>query len=151
MSALDTMQDAPLGNGPFPATDQYNTPTSMYQQFDRKSQFHDSFKNEQDIPQQFFNVDSMSDRLEQTQNSQQGVLQVPNEGQAEDYWGHAPAKGNFRTGLTPGGPGLNLNLDDIFGNNQGWNMPLNMGMGDSIQPHQQQGPFNYPEQQQQWQ
>ena len=73
---------------------------------------------------------------------QQSHLQVPSQHEEEDYWSHAPAKGHFKTGLTPGGPGINLNLDEIFGNSQGWsmpNVPMNLAMPEhGHQPQQQQ-------------
>lgn len=43
----------------------------------------------------------------------------------EDYWSHAPGKGQFRTGLTPG---PTVNLDELFGGGNGWG-PANMPVG----------------------
>jgi len=151
MSVLDTMQDTLFGNDSFSPTDQYNTPTSIYQQFNGKSHAHDSFRNQQGMPQHFFGMDGLSDEPEQTQNNQHGGLNIS--GQDEDHWNHSPATANFRTGLNFSGNNMHVNLDDIFGHSQGWNMPMNMSMGDSIQPpqQQQQGLFNYPGQRQTWQ
>jgi len=147
MSTLDTMPSLPFGNEPTSAADQYNTPTSMtsQQQFQQRSDDRTPFPygfrhQENQMPQQFFGINSLSDEHRQVQHApQQTHLQVPNHGEEEDYWSHAPAKGHFRTGLTPGGPGINLNLDEIFGNSQGWNMsnmPMNLAMPENGQPPQ---------------
>lgn len=146
MSTLDTMPSAPFGNDSPQAIAQYDTPISMnhqqgFQQDFEKFGSHHSLpqafgdnqnQNQQHsaMPQQFFNANQMSGEpgimgMPQQQNS----LQVPGAMQEDDYWSHAPAKGNFRTGLTPGGAGVNLNLDEIFGNAGGWNIPMDMNMG----------------------
>lgn len=148
MSTLDTMPSAPFGNDSPQAIAQYDTPVSMSHQqgfsqdFDKfgghhnlSQGFHEGHNRNQNpssMPQHFFNANHMSNEpgmmsMPQQQNS----LQVPGSMEGDDYWSHAPAKGNFRTGLTPGGPAVNLNLDDIFGNANSWSMPIDMNMGGS--------------------
>lgn len=144
MSTLDTMPSAPFGNDSPQAIAQYDTPVSMNQpgfshDFEKFGSHHNlsqAFGENQSqgqhssMPQQFYGTNPMSAEpgmmsMPQHNNS----LQVPGVMQEDDYWSHAPAKGNFRTGLTPGGAGVNLNLDEIFGNASGWNMPMDMNMG----------------------
>lgn len=145
MSTLDTMSNAPFGNDSPQASAQYDTPISMnvpqafsqdFQKFGSNASMSQMFgeghnQNQRPAPmsQPFFNhghITSEPNLMSVPQ--QQNSLQVPGAMEEDDYWSHAPAKGNFRTGLTPGGPGVNLNLDDIFGNANGWNMSLDMGM-----------------------
>lgn len=156
MSTLDTMPSAPFGNDSPQAVAQYDTPVSMNQQqgftqdFDKFGSHHslpqtfgeNRNQHHNSMPQHFFNTNPMSGEpgmmsMPQQQNS----LQVPGSMEEDDYWSHAPAKGNFRTGLTPGGAGVNLNLDDIFGNANGWNVPLDMNMGGT---GQQEGTSQWP-------
>jgi hypothetical protein len=145
ISTLDTMASLPFGNDPSSTSDHYSTPTSMnpQQQFQKRNEDQQPFPygfrhQEHQVPQQFFNMNSISDEPRHIQQppGQQNHLQVPGQSEDEDYWSHAPAKGHFRTGLTPGGPGVNLNLDDIFGNSHGWNMPtipMNLAMPEHSQ------------------
>lgn len=156
ISTLDTMPSLPFGNDPSSTSDQYNTPTSMnsQQQFqqreDDRQQFSYAFQHQENqMSQQFFNMNNISDEPRRIPHlpPQQNHLQAPGHGEEEDYWGHAPAKGHFRTGLTPGGLGVNLNLDDIFGNSQGWNMPnlpMNLTMPDHNNHQQQNMPYSGP-------
>lgn len=141
ISTLDTMPSLPFGDAPASISNQYNTPSSMdiQQQFRQRGDIPYEFRQQEGhLPQQFFGINDMSDEPSQVRSPAQPVnhLQVPGQGE-EDYWSHAPAKGNFRTGLTPGGPGVNLNLDDIFGNSQGWNVP-NISMGLAMPEHGEQ-------------
>lgn len=128
ISTLDTMPNLPLGNEAgsenFAHTN-HQMPTSMPHQIPpefapQMGTGHQQFLNFQMQPGQ----------------QQHGHLQVPHHDDTDDYWSHAPAKGNFRTGLTPGGPGVNLNLDDIFGNNQAWSMPMNLNLPENVQQPQ---------------
>lgn len=160
MSTLDTMPSAPFGNDSPQAIAQYDTPVSMNQQqgfsrdFDKfgshhnlSQGFHEGHnrnQNQNSIPQHFFNANDMSNEpsmMSMPQQQQQNSLHVPGSMEGEDYWSHAPAKGNFRTGLTPGGPAINLNLDDIFGNANGWGMPMDMNLGGN---GQQEGMNQWP-------
>lgn len=109
-------------------------------QFNERGMFSENFgAPEQQMQPQFYMNNMMSEEPTQMQNSGQhrDTLQVPGQGGDDDYWSHAPAKGHFRTGLTPGGPGINLDLDDIFGQGQNWSMPMNLAMPENGQQQQQ--------------
>lgn len=149
MSTLDTMPSAPFGNDSPQAMPQYDTPVSMnhqpgfQQDYDKFGSHHSlptTFGENRDqnqhgtVPQHFYNANQMTGEPGMMPMApQHNSLQVPGAMQEDDYWSHAPAKGNFRTGLTPGGAGVNLNLDEIFGNAAGWNMPMDMSMGGNAQ------------------
>lgn len=148
MSTLDTMPSAPFGQDSPQAIAQYDTPVSMNNQQGFPQEFekfgshhslpsafgstHDQSRNQHpgSMPQQFYHTNQISSEPNMMSMPQQhNSLQVPGAMQEDDYWSHAPAKGNFRTGLTPGGAGVNLNLDEIFGNAAGWSMGMDMNMG----------------------
>lgn len=127
ISTLDTMPNLPLGTEgsrdafghaeTIPTTMQSHLPPEFTSQINAANQQYMNFQMQQ-APQQHTH------------------LQTSHPEESDDYWSHAPAKGNFRTGLTPGGPGVNLNLDDIFGNNQPWSMPMNLNMPGNVQQPQ---------------
>lgn len=62
--------------------------------------------------------------------SEPDPMQTGQQGQEqEDYWSQPPGKGQFKTGLTPGGPAVNL--EELFGGGNGWG-PVPMGMDMNI-------------------
>lgn len=152
MSTLDTMPSALFGNDSPSAVAQYDTPMNMnprplfppsFDKFGGHQDLSEGFygnQNQNKAPNHFFNTNMSSEPGMMPMSQQQhSSLQNPGPVDEGDYWSHAPAKGNFKTGLTPGGPGVNLNLDDIFGNGAGWStMPMDMNMGAANGQHQQQ-------------
>ena len=145
ISTLDTMPSLPFGNEPQVHIDPYepsnkvNVQQPFQQRFSDRPMFsQDSFRPPEHHMQpqtNFFGMNNMSDEPSQLSDPAQSrhTLHVPGQGTDDDYWTHAPAKGHFRTGLTPGGTGVNLDLDDIFGQGQSWGMPLNLQMPESQQ------------------
>lgn len=152
ISTLDTMPNLPFGNDQT-SPDRYNSTSGMNDQQQYQSQnldqgmYSDGYRGpEQHMQPQFFNMNNMmSDEPTQMQHSsqQRDTLHVPGQGGDDDYWSHAPARGHFRTGLTPGGPGINLDLDDIFGQGQSWSMPMNLAMPGGSQQQQQEQPMQW--------
>lgn len=77
-------------------------------------------------------------QLQQSLFDMQNVVDEPNQAEP-NYWSYNPGKTSFRTGLTSGVPGVNFNLDDIFGDGPGWGMGMGLGLdGTSQYSHQNQ-------------
>lgn len=150
ISTLDDMPNLPFGSNvqsteSFNLPDQSNTNNQQHYNVPYLSQPEFPGGMPTSAPQantQYFTMNQMTDEPGQLNaGSAQNNLQVPGQVDENDYWSHAPAKGQFRTGLTPGGQAVSLDLDDIFGNAQGWTMP------DMIQ---RQGEFQWNLEGQNW-
>ncbi|KAK5088720.1 Gypsy retrotransposon integrase-like protein 1 [Lithohypha guttulata] len=148
ISTLDTMPNLPIGIETPPAGDQIHSSANIgtpeaFQRFDDRPLYP-----ERHLQPQFFGMNNFAEEPGRMNSPMPNTnnLQVPGQGNQEDYWSHAPARGRFRTGLTPGGQGVNLDLDDIFGQSQNWNMNLIM----SDRQHQQGG-MPWPADGQSWQ
>lgn len=144
ISTLDNMPNLPFGNnlqsneflpnqGSSNGQQQYNVPYISQPDFSRGMP-----TSAPQADPQYFAINDLTDEPSQIA---QNNLQVPGQNDENDYWSHAPAKGHFRTGLTPGGPAVSLDLDDIFGNASGWSMPMNLAIPDTNQ-RQDEIPWN---------
>lgn len=158
ISTLDNMPTLPFGNN-IQSSDSFNLPEQG--NTNNQQQYSVPFISQPDFSRamptsapalpaetQYFGMNNMTDEPGQlNMGNTQNNLQIPGHSDEPDYWSHAPAKGHFRTGLTPGGPGVSLDLDDIFGNAQGWTMPMNLTMPE---PQLQQEDLQWHSQGQNW-
>lgn len=135
LNTLDSMPNLHFGSDTSPPADQmpvqgHADGHEQFQRFDDRPLYP-----EQTMQPQYFGMNSFAEEPGQVNPGMPhgNSLQVPGQGIEEEYWSHAPAKGHFRTGLTPGGQPVNLDLDEIFGQGQGWNMPVNIAMPDHRQ------------------
>lgn len=139
---FSNMQDTPFSSDIM--TPAYGTPNSshMHQsvqsgihdisQFDDTNQMNREFGRDQQPNQapQFFDLPAFSNEpapMHPLLPESQQQRQFPSNG-LDDYWSSANAKRHAVSGLTPGGQGVNFNLDDLFGNGQGWGMGIGLGV-----------------------
>lgn len=150
ISTLDSMPNLPFGNNVqstesfnLPHQNNNNNPNPYNVPYINQPEFsRDVTTSAPQADPQYFTMNDVTDEPGQMNTTAaQNNLQVPGQLDENDYWSHAPAKGHFRTGLTPGGPAVSLDLDDIFGNAQGWAMPMNLNMPDT-DPRQDGLPWN---------